>query len=120
MQGAGHTQFIFLESEHFEGRPPQKADSSPSRKPIQTPARRARTLPPRSMPVCAGAAGKGVSGSSAASSGPAAPHASRRLSLRFGPHWASSDRLARDAEPDALRNVTHRGEGASGLRSETP
>lgn len=74
------------------------------------PPRRARSLPPRSVPLCAGA-GKGITSSFATGLGPAALHASGRLSLCFGPGgWAGSDRFAGKVEPGAMGVVTHRRE----------
>lgn len=99
-------QVIFSESEHLEGRtprsPPQRGQLSPSA---------ARPEPPaRSIPVGAGT-GRTITGSPAASSGPAAMHASGRLSLRFGPgEWAGSDPLPGETEPGPMGGVTHRRE----------
>ena len=72
--------------------------------------RRAQSPPPRSTPVSAGT-GRAITGSSAASLGPAALHASGPLSLRFGPgEWAGSDLLAGETEPGPAGGVTHRRE----------
>lgn len=70
------------------------------------PPRRARSLPPRSVPLCAG---RGITRSFATGLGPADLHASGRLSLCFGPTgWAGSD----EVEPGAMGVVTHRREGS--------
>lgn len=72
------------------------------------PPRPARSLPPRSVPLCAGRA---ITRSFATGLWPAALHASGRLSLCFGPGvWAGSDGFAREVEPGAVGVVTHRRE----------
>lgn len=97
----------FSESERLPGGlhgPTPEGDNS-------APPRRARSLPPRSIHPSPRGTDRGITGSSAASSGPAALHASGPLGLRFGPgDRAGSDRLAGDTEPGAMGGVTHRTE----------
>lgn len=100
-------QVIFSESEHLEGRPPRSPPSKRTTQPLQGAPGASRPAPSQ---VQAGA-GSGTTGSSAASLGPAALHASGRLSLRFGPgDWAGSNRLAGGTELDTMGGVTHRRE----------
>ena len=115
-----HIAIYLSESEQVEGRPPKKEESAPvSKKPTQPLHGAPRASRPVRSPYVQARAGESLALPLPALV-PRSPHASGRLSLRFGPgDWAGSDRLTGEGKPGARVGVTHQS-GASDPRPKLP
>ena len=120
--GTVHIAIYLSESEQVEGRPPRKEDSAPvSKKPTQPLHGAPKASRPVPSPYVQAREGESLALPLPALV-PRSPHASGRLSLRFGPgDWAGSDRLTAEGKPGARVGVTHpRGVGPLTSRPKLP